>query len=86
MKQFVPPYYPGPAQDHATVTPSDAFVFDPPFRRLYVGGAGDVVITSRNGVDAVYKNVPAGTTLQVAGTKVKDNAGETTATFIVAQF
>jgi hypothetical protein len=73
----------GPAQDHAPVVPSDSTTYAPPFRRLFVGGAGAVVVTSRFGVDASY-TCPAGTLLDVSGTKVK--ATGTTATLIVAQY
>ena len=72
------------AQDHSSVTPDDGDQIDPPFRALYVGTAGDVVITSLSGVDATYKNVAAGRILPVAGVKVKDTG--TTATDIVAMY
>jgi hypothetical protein len=70
---------PGPAQDHAAITPNDSTTYNPPFRRLYIGGAGTVVITSRFGVDASF-TCPAGTTLDVSGIKVK--ATGTSATLI----
>ena len=71
---------PGPGQDHAAIVPNDSTTYNPPFRRLFIGGAGTVVITSRFGVDASY-TVAAGTMLDVAGTKVK--ATGTSATLIV---
>lgn len=72
------------AIDASPVTPSDVTVYSPAFRALYVGGAGAVAITTAGGTDVVFAAVPAGTTLRVAGTKVK--ATGTVATNIVALF
>jgi len=69
-------------QDHGAVSPSDATVFSPPFRAIYVGGAGTVVITSKSGTDATY-TCPAGATIFMAGTKVK---AASTATLLVAMY
>lgn len=71
------------AEDFVAVTPSDVTVFNPPFRALYVGVGGSVVIVSLLGTTATFSGVPAGTTLFIAGTQVK---AASTATSIVALF
>ena len=66
---------------HYAVTPNDSATL-PLFSWLHIGGAGDVVVTGPNGVDATFKGLVAGQKLDVSGVKVK--ATGTTATFIVA--
>ena len=59
--------------------------FVPPsgqFRRLYVGGAGNVEIKGLDGIAYTLTAVPAGTVLQCAGLAVMKAA--TTATLMVA--
>ena len=59
--------------------------FTPPsgqFRRLYVGGVGDVVIKGLDGNSYTLKAVPTGTMLNCAGLAVVKAA--TTATLMVA--
>lgn len=59
--------------------------FSPPsgsFRRLYVGGAGNVVIKGLDGNTFTLTAVAAGTTLDVSGLAVVK--ASTTATFMVA--
>jgi len=63
-----------------SVTTSDSTV--QPFRRLWVGGAGNLSIVN-NGVTVVYKSVPAGTYIRVQGTGVNETG--TDATDIVAE-
>lgn len=67
-----------------TVTPNDsADVFTNGFfRGLYIGSAGDVTVLSYNGDLILYKAVPVGTQLSVAGTRVM--ATGTTSTSITA--
>lgn len=50
-----------------------------PFNSIWVGGAGNVVVRQLNG-DILYNNVPAGTVLPVAGTRIV--AAGTTATLM----
>jgi hypothetical protein len=73
----------GPATKAVAVTPGDATVVD--FASLYVGGAGNIVVETRNmagtAADVTFTGVPAGTILPIACTKVK--ATGTTATSIV---
>ena len=71
------------AEDHVAVTASDSTVYNPPFRALYVGTGGTVVIESPLGVDVSYIGVPTGSILPVSGQKVK---AATTAMNIVALF
>ena len=72
-----------PALTLFAVTPSDATVFTSEVRRLYVGGAGDVSVTTTDGVTVVFKAVPVGTTIGPFFIN-KVNATGTTATNIVA--
>lgn len=69
---FVPP-------DAATITPSDTTEVG--LVGIYVGGAGNVTVTTEKGNDVPYTNVPAGTTIVLGIRKVK--ATGTTATGIV---
>ncbi len=70
-----------PAGNAAAVTKSDATVFAPPARGLYVGGAGDVAVTTVGGDVVTFVGVLAGTVLPVYVTKVM--ATNTSATSIV---
>ena len=72
------------ARDAEAVTPSDDTVFDPVFDALWVGGAGNVAITTPEGTVVTLEGVAAGTLLPVAGSKVM--ATNTTATSIVALY
>lgn len=71
-----------PATGHAAVTPSDTVDLTTSSRALYIGGAGNIVVTV-GGADATYA-VTAGQTLNVVASRVK--ATNTTATGIVSQF
>jgi len=42
------------------VTKSDATVYAPPLRQLYVGLGGDLVVETQEGTTITFKNVPAG--------------------------
>lgn len=67
------------ATQYGTVTPSDST--DLLFQRLYIGGAGNVVL--KPAIDAApvtFVNVPAGTWMEVSGVRVM---AATTATNIV---
>lgn len=59
------PMYPG---DAAPVTASDTAVFEPSV--IYVGVAGDVVVTTMQGSQVTFKNVIAGTCVPVQVIKV----------------
>lgn len=64
---------------YGAVTPSDST--DLSFKRLYVGGAGNVVLKPAIDATAVtFPNVPAGAWMEVAGVRVM---AATTATSIV---
>ena len=69
-----------PADTAAAVAKSDSTVLDTT-RALYIGGAGDLVVTMAKGGDVTFKAVPAGSVLPIRVTKVK---AATTATDIVA--
>lgn len=79
--RYATPTFPG--MDAVSVTPSDSTEYDPPFRALYVGGDGNVVITTLRDTVATFVDVPPGTILPVAGVKVR---AATTATNITAIF
>jgi hypothetical protein len=73
----------GPATVAVAVTPNDSTAVD--FAGLYVGGAGNITLTTLNAsgvaADVLFTGVPAGTILPVHCTKVKSTG--TTATSIV---
>lgn len=71
-----------PALNAAEVTPSDAADLATDARSLYVGGAGDVKVTTTGGDTVTLKAVPVGTVVPVRTRKVF--ATGTTATLIVA--
>ena len=62
------------------VTPSDSTALD--FRALWVGGAGNVAVRTRNGQTVTFSGVAAGTVLPVQGDRVM--SASTTATLILA--
>lgn len=72
-----------PHKRAAAVTLSDSTTIGAT-RGLFVGGAGAVKVTMKNGTDVTFSAVPAGTTLLISVTKVY-SAG-TTATAIVALY
>lgn len=71
----------------AVIAPSDATVYDPPLRGVYVGVGGNITVTMKNladpSVDAtcLFTAVPQGTVLEGEFTKVMATA--TTATTLV---
>lgn len=69
------------------ITPNDTvdFADSRATRRIYVGGAGNLVLVPADGGPAVtFTGVPVGTMLEVAARRV--NATNTTATNLVALF
>lgn len=72
----------GPADDCAAVTPSDSTDLPTIARALYVGGGGDLVITTKVGSTVTFADVPAGSLLPVRARRVR--ATGTGATNIVA--
>ncbi len=79
----VPSYSDAPAQDYASITPSDATVLSPPCRRVYCGGAGNLALVSPRGGAATFA-VAAGQMLDVNASKIL--ATGTTATLLVAVY
>lgn len=71
-----------PALHAAAVTPSDSTDLATTARGLYVGGAGNIAVTTAGGDDVTFTGVGAGTILPVRVARVK--ATSTTATAIVA--
>ena len=51
-------------------------------RALWIGGAGNVKLTTPDGVDAVFEGVPAGTLLPVRTRRVWDNGTTVTAAIV----
>lgn len=77
----------GPAVDAAAVDLSAAdavYATGSEPERLYVGGAGDVVVTTLKGTTVTFKAVPVGTVLPVACAAVVKVG--TTATNILALY
>ena len=74
--------YADPAQDAAAVTPSDTAELSPVARSLYVGGAGDVKVTTEAGTDVTFSGALAGSIIPVRCRRVFSTG--TTATNIVA--
>lgn len=72
----------GCAVDAFPITPTDvaATIFGP-VRRVYIGGAGNVQLVTPQGNSVLFTAVPAGTTLEVAATRIA--ATGTTATALV---
>lgn len=52
------------------ITKSDSAVLSPPFRALYVGSTGNVVIRGADGNNVTFTSVPAGAILPVRGDQV----------------
>lgn len=72
------------AVDALSITPSDtADIAGGPARAIYVGGAGSVVLVTRDGTEVTFVGVPAGSILPVNARRVKT---DTTATNLVALF
>jgi hypothetical protein len=65
--------------DWIAITPSDTAPVD--LVGLYVGGAGDVTVTTARGATTTFVNVPAGSL--IPGRFVQVKAAGTTATAIV---
>lgn len=71
-----------PMANAASVTKSDATVFSPPTKSLFIGGAGDVAVRLFASQTVVTLTaVPAGTTLNISVDKVMST--NTTATNII---
>ena len=70
-----------PADNATAVTPSDSTDLAFTSRALYVGGAGNIVVTMAGGGDVTFTAVPAGSILPIRVSRVKSTS--TTATSIV---
>lgn len=67
--------------DAVAIIKSDATVYNPPLRGLYVGGLGDVAVVTQDGSAVTFTAVPAGTYFPIGLLKVMSTG--TTATNIV---
>jgi hypothetical protein len=72
-----------PYKSAVAVTTSDSALI-PVTDALYVGGAGNIVVTTQNGDSVTFTGVPVGTVLPIAVSQVK--ATSTTATLILALY
>ncbi|MGI0017019.1 MAG: spike base protein, RCAP_Rcc01079 family, partial [Nitrososphaera sp.] len=79
-----PEFITAPAMGGEAVTPSDTVDLTNISRALYVGGAGAVVVTMRDGNDLTFSGVPAGKVLDIRVSRVK--ATGTTATLMIALY
>lgn len=59
-----------PAVEATAVTLSDATVYNPPFRSLYVGEGGSLKIRDASGNDVTFVGVPTGAVLPVEAAMV----------------
>jgi len=73
-----------PAQDAFAVSKSDSANLAYFSRALYIGGGGNVAITTVKGTNVTFANVPAGAILPVRAQKVLDTG--TTATLIIGLY
>ncbi len=73
-----------PASQAAAVVPSNTVALPFASKRLWVGGAGNVAVTTVGGSTVTYTGVPAGAYLNVRAQLVL--ATGTTATNIVAEY
>lgn len=71
-----------PADIAFNVTPSDSLDLPIASRGLYVGGAGNLAVTTTAGYNATFADVPAGSIIPLRAARVR--ATGTTATGIVA--
>ncbi|MEM8665158.1 MAG: hypothetical protein AAGF49_13695 [Pseudomonadota bacterium] len=70
-----------PAADAFAITPNDASDLSVAARALYIGGSGDVEVTTLGGTTLVFTGLSAGTVLPCSVRRVY--AGNTTATDII---
>lgn len=75
--------YSGPYANSFEVTPSDVTPLAVAAQALYIGAAGNVEVTTIDGDDILFSAVPAGTTLPVAVSHVKE---ATTAAVVIALY
>ncbi len=73
-----------PASQAAAVVPSNTAALPFASKRLWVGGAGNVAVTTVGGSTVTYTGVPAGAYLNVRAQLVLSTG--TTATNIVAEY
>lgn len=73
-----------PAVDAVAVTPNDGADLPTMARSLYIGAAGNVVVTTANGTQTTFVGLPAGYILPLFVKRVW--ATNTTATSIVAMY
>lgn len=76
------PSYPMFPEDAAAITPSNTTDLDQ-FSVVYVGGTGDVKVTTAQGTTVTFSNVPSGSVLPV---RVRRVWADSTATLMVAVF
>jgi len=74
-------YFSDPVKNAESVTPSDTTTFTSITHGIYVGGAGDLAVTTVKGNVVTFKSVPVGLIIPVQASKVM--ATNTTATDIV---
>ena len=73
-----------PAARYEAITASDSTTLTYSTRSIYVGNSGDVVAVGEDGAATTFKNVVAGTMLNIVAVRV--NATSTTATDLVALY
>jgi hypothetical protein len=71
----------GPARSGFAITTSDVTNFEREAQGIYVGGTGNVVIVTPDGVELTFNNAQAGSVIPWAAIRV--NATGTTATGLI---
>lgn len=70
-----------PATDAFAITPHDSTNFNENCRAIYIGGAGNIVVVTKQGNAVTFTGVLAGTILPIRAMRV--NSTNTTATSLV---
>lgn len=73
-----------PAVHAFAITPNDSTDLEYVTRAIYVGGAGDVAVTTQGGESVTFSGVTVGTLLPIRVTKVKSTG--TTATLLLGLY
>lgn len=63
-----------PAEHHANVNPSDTEELPYITRGVYCGNGGTIVVISKSGQEAIYRNIQAGFILPVRARQIRANS------------
>lgn len=74
------------SDDSVAISLSADSPFNPPLRRIYVGGAGNVKVDTPNHTGVTYQSVAAGTYVYCRATKVYSSSNGTSATNLIGEY